>query len=284
MSRDYKAEGYIKRDLGGDELHRLVRWELPPEKSASQASAKKLCLFVEKFHTQFHETWAEIEADCEEALSKAGFPAGNDRVVSSGRFWCCQENNEKLDTWELSARTDVSFSDGAFYAEKHADPFSEAWYAGMILGLSKSVRVNPNSTADIKMMRILRIGSLMKDWEWRHSYKELIVSALIYRETISEKSRAGGEVMKGRARERKARLKELALYPREILIWIGKNPKDQAKHLKRLAVKYDEQLKAKSREPMFVSQHGKSLSLSWFVDELADWRASGDINAALGNK
>ena len=132
-------------DLGGDELHRLVREEYPEGKEPPVTPELIVSLLETRFQPPFWSIIEELVRDCDAVLEQHGFPRAEFVAYGTDGKWR--------------------------YQERDIEPLSDCWYAAEIGNLCWHVSQDRAATHELQLRRIMEIGALEKEWGWRAKYK-----------------------------------------------------------------------------------------------------------------
>ena len=131
-----------------------------------------------------------LAEQCDEELQKAGFPGADQpmRFNAHGQ-WCLEAEDEADDPWKTPGFMGAGL--GAHFAEQHAKPFSDAWYAAKIGKNVRSILAQRDASYEFHLQRILAIGVLVTEWDWRTAFKPTILTGIRQREALGwQRSRA----------------------------------------------------------------------------------------------
>lgn len=251
--------------MGGDELHRVYR----RVRTFNQKSFTPEVFRKELFAEDFWPSLERLRDQCDDILEGDGFPRSRWRIHYKDNIWCLIETN---DDDECAYQLGASRGKGCHYAKERTEYYTDAWYAAQITSLLWIVLDSRNNTAPVHLNRILNLGKLLKDWEWRQDFKPEI---LRYRAQIASRranAPKGGAVKRERAEMARERLAVLALEPSNFEVLKSRSDKQKVSHLQKLARDYD--LTQPDDEKLFQNNKGKALSRKWFEQRLDDWYAN----------
>jgi hypothetical protein len=173
-------------DLGGDEISRWGRWECVEPLTDEVFNAEPQDAFEPPF-------WRNLEAlqhDCTEALLRLGHPDPCRTLVYRGdeEWWYVDDpdvpTREQLDSGLMHGRK-YGWTHGFEYALRRSEPFSDPWYAARLAELIFIVSRDRSASHQNQLQRILLIGSLVADWNWRRGFKPAILTGNKQRKVLA---------------------------------------------------------------------------------------------------
>lgn len=268
--------GRVKTDMGGDELHRLVKWDYPKgqEPPITPESVK------EAFDPQFWTTVDAVAKECNAELEKYGLPKVGESVFWNDEGeWQYQESESKYS--DMVKRNLPKFSRGEEYSERNSTPYSPQWYAAKIGGLCWLINQDRAANDEFQLSRVFEIGWLTQDRWWRQKYKPNILSAKKRQKLQLENGLKGARRTQLKAEEAKMLLRQIAFDREKLVAWIGQSPAGRIRSIREFARRHDSEATRRGETVMFSRSNGELYSKKWFSDLLDEWQGSGEITQAV---
>lgn len=180
MIKDRNGARWI--DEGGDELQRLGHWERSEDERLSDSGRRKKLFRSSLFWTDMER----LADECNEELRRAGFPEFDKSVrFNAMGQWCCETPGDTDVPWNVPTFHGASL--GAYFAEQHAESFSDAWYAAKIGKHISMINDDRSASHGFHFARIFNIGVLVTEWNWRTSFKPAILTGIRQREALGQR-------------------------------------------------------------------------------------------------
>lgn len=198
-------EGKRWVDLGGDEISRWGRWEHVEPPSFDESMAELSDALTPPF-------WRDIEniqAECKAILLRHNLPEPEKRLIYSegGDWWYADAPDApQMTTLREGSKTHGRKLGAAFgfvYALKHSAPFSDPWYAAQLSELAFLVSQDTEASDTNQLTRIMQIGVILKDWQWRNGFKPSILTGRKQRKVLAAHRGKANSARKATAMERR---------------------------------------------------------------------------------
>ncbi len=89
--------GKVTVELGGDDLHRLVRWEYPEGETPPVTPELIVSLLETRFQPPFWSIIEELVRDCDSVLEQNGFPKAE--FITYARSDVFEKRHKMMESW-----------------------------------------------------------------------------------------------------------------------------------------------------------------------------------------